>query len=586
MTRLLLIVLLAGALGACGREPPTDAEPADGSQPATVAVAPLPESEAESADASKARGLPSDAPRPENEVSGIPDFAAAAAALDAMPTLAEGDDGAGHGDRVPGVSSPAEVDLTTIDAKALAAEFQAAMQELAAAGNDPAKRAAAMQRMEAVSKAMGATRMRRDPSQRRADVDVSLPEPWREVRSQVRDGDEADLVVQLGDIDNLGFGWPEGFDPFSGKSTPIHEFPFSPEDDDPDGTDRIMVVSGYRIGAEGAVDGYTRESSRPDNQPKPMVLEYDASGIQVKAAVLQLFVDDFQSERMGSRYQTWINGREAPDIAATLNALDQTGPIGKLVNIRLLPEYHEAIASGRLEVRIDDPTTDAGDGFAFDFARLLINPRGYRYVGEVRGIARDKSTGDPLPGVLVSAANVKEALTGADGRFVLAGVPAGLVVTSGSKPDYEDASDVSDLEDGQTLDLTLELAPIQRDVETLATQLQRERRVDLYGIYFDTDKATLKPESGDTLRQILGVLEQDPDLSLVIAGHTDSEGGEDYNRSLSERRAASVVAWLVGEGIDRTRLGAVGHGESQPVADNATEAGRALNRRVEVRLDE
>jgi len=264
--------------------------------------------------------------------------------------------------------------------------------------------------------------------------------------------------------------------------------------------------------------------------------------------------------------------------------LEQTGPIGKLVNIRLLPEYHEAIAGGRLEIRIDDPSTDAGDGFAFDFARLLINPRGYRYVGEVRGIALDKSTGDPLPGVLVSAANVKEALTAADGRFVLEGVPAGLVVTSGSKPDYEDASDVSDLEDGQTLELTLELAPIKRDVEALATQLQRERRVDLYGIYFDTDKATLKPESGDTLRQILGVLEQDLALKLVIAGHTDSQGGDDYNLSLSERRAASVVAWLVDEGIDSARLSAVGLGESQPVADNASEAGRALNRRVEVRL--
>lgn len=584
MTRLLLIVLFAGTLAACGREPPANAEPADGSQPATVAVAPLPEDEAQSADASKVRGFPAGAPGPENEVSGIPDFAAAASALDAMPALAEGDDGAGHGDRAPGASGTDEVDLRTIDPQALAAEFQAAMRELAAAGNDPAKRAAAMQRMEAVSKAMGAKRMRRDRSRDRADVDASLPAPWREVRSQVRDGDEAELVVQLGDIDNLGFGWPQGFDPFSGKSTPIHDFPFAPEEDDPEGTDRILVISGYRIGAEGAVDGYTRESSRPENEPKPLVLAYDASGIQVKAAVLQLFVDDFQSERMGSRYQVWINGREAPDIAATLNALDQTGPIGKLLNIRLLPEYHDAVATGRLEVRIDDPTTDAGDGFAFDFARLLVNPRGYRYVGEVRGIARDKSTGEPLPGVLVSAANVREALTGDDGRFVLDGVPAGLVVTSGSKPDYEGASTVADLEDGQTLDVVLELSPIQRDVETLATQLQRERRVDLYGIYFDTDKATLRPESGETLRQVLGVLEKNPALRLVIAGHTDSEGGEDYNRSLSERRAAAVVAWLVGEGIAPARLRARGFGESQPVADNATEAGRALNRRVEVRL--
>lgn len=467
--------------------------------------------------------------------------------------------------------------------KARMAEVMAAMQELSAAGNDPAKREAAMERMKAAQREIRDARVQAD-SDRRAAALEGLPEQWKQVRRSERDGPEAELLVQLGDIDNLGFGWPAGFDPFAGKSTPVHRYPYRPEADDPDGTDRIMVVSGY-VGGEGAHrDGYTFETARPDNAPRPLVFEFALDGVEVKTVALQLFVDDFQSNRMGSRYRAWLDGAEALDLAATLNALDQTGPIGKLVTLQLLPEHLQRVRDGRLELRIDDPDSDAGDGFAFDFARLLVNPKGWRHAGTVRGIAVDTGSGRPLAGVLVSAANVQQALTDAQGRFVLEQVPAGLVVTSGSKPGYTPDSEAEDLVSGETLDLVLELAPLESDSGSLAEQLERERKVDLYGIYFDTDKATLKPESEETLRQVLGVLQADPPLRLVIAGHTDDQGGDAYNQSLSERRAAAVVAWLVAEGIDAGRLASEGHGESRPVADNGSEAGRALNRRVEVRL--
>lgn len=582
-----LILLFTGLLAACGTGSTPEPDRAADSKAAADAPAATGDESRRGIEAPSTRAQ--DAPPDAGTATALAtaDVAAAAAVLDAMPSLEAGDEAASAQDGNETEEAPgATVDLRTVDAKALTAEFQAAMQELAAAGSDPAKRAAAMQRMDAVSKALGAQRTRRGAANRGADVEAGLPEAWREVRSVVRDGEEAELLVQLGDIDNLGFGWPKGFDPFSGKSTPIHEFPFAPEDDDPDGTDRILVISGYRTGSEGSIDGYTYESSRPDNAPRPLVLEYDPSGITPRIAVLQLFVDDFQSERMGSRYRVWINGREAPDLAATVNALEQTGPIGKLLTVRLLPEYHDAVASGRLEILIDDPATDAGDGFAFDFARLLINPRGFRHTGTVRGIARDEETGEPLAGVLVAAGNVREALTDPRGRFELTDVPAGLVVTSGSKPGYRSDSEVADLESGDVLEVSLALAPVKATVEALAGQLRRERRVDLYGIYFDTDKATLRPESEGTLRQVQGVLEADPALRLVIAGHTDSEGSDDYNRGLSERRAAAVVRWLVDEGIEAGRLEARGLGESEPVADNRTAEGRALNRRVELRLAE
>lgn len=416
-----------------------------------------------------------------------------------------------------------------------------------------------------------------------ATASLAADDTWPQVNAATRNGPEADLVVQLGDIDNLGFGWPDGFTPFSGRSTPAHAFPYQPEADDPSGTDRIMVVSGYGKGA-GARDGYTYETSRPDNQPRPLVLSFDLQGLEVKSAALQLFVDDFQSRSMGSRFRAWLDGRETTDLPVVLNSLDQTGPIGKLLTIQLLPEYLDLLADGKLEIRIDDPDNDAGDGFAFDFARLLVNPKGYRYSGTVRGTAVAAGSGEPLSGVLVSAANVRQALTDAQGKFELSQVPAGMVVTSGSKPGYAGDSEASDLEDAQTVEVVLELAPLGKDSESLAGQLAREGEANLYGLYFDTAKATLKPASEATLQQVLGVLNADPALRLVVAGHTDSEGEDAYNQRLSEQRAEAVMQWLTGKGVDAARLTSEGLGESRPVADNGSDAGRALNRRVQLRV--
>jgi OOP family OmpA-OmpF porin len=73
-------------------------------------------------------------------------------------------------------------------------------------------------------------------------------------------------------------------------------------------------------------------------------------------------------------------------------------------------------------------------------------------------------------------------------------------------------------------------------------------------------------------------------VNVEVSGHTDATGADDYNQGLSERRANSVVAYLVSKDIDAGRLSAVGHGESMPVADNATKDGRAQNRRVELNV--
>jgi OOP family OmpA-OmpF porin len=409
---------------------------------------------------------------------------------------------------------------------------------------------------------------------------LDLPAEWAATHREVRNAKEAELLVQVGDIDNLGFGWPMNFDPFSGEPTPPHLFPWAPEPDDPQATDKIMVSSGGPF--ESAVhDGYANETMRDENQPLPLVIQFDPAGVVVKGAVLQLFVDDFQAPELKTHFLVTLDGRSAPDIETTINKLSQSGPIGKLITIKLLPEYLDLLSDGKLEIMVDDPTTVAADGFAFDFARLLINPKGFTYSGEIRGVVLDKETEKPIDGALVSAANVQKATTGADGKFSLKEVPAGLVVTTGSHPDYITGSEQADLLAGKVVDIELRLERVKN--EDLADRLENDGKVDLYGIYFDTDKATLKPESEATLNQVLSMLKGKPALRIEIGGHTDSQAADTYNLDLSKRRAQSVMKWLTDKGIVANRLTAKGFGESSPVADNETAAGRALNRRVEIR---
>jgi len=104
-------------------------------------------------------------------------------------------------------------------------------------------------------------------------------------------------------------------------------------------------------------------------------------------------------------------------------------------------------------------------------------------------------------------------------------------------------------------------------------------------ILFDFDSAMLKTQSQDNITKMADVFVKYPDTEIVIAGHTDSKGTEEYNQKLSERRAGSVRAYLVDMGVAPSRLRSVGFGELRPAASNDDEAGRSLNRRVEIQIE-
>ncbi len=104
------------------------------------------------------------------------------------------------------------------------------------------------------------------------------------------------------------------------------------------------------------------------------------------------------------------------------------------------------------------------------------------------------------------------------------------------------------------------------------------------GVTFDVDSATLKPQFRTTLDQIAQNLSTYPDSLIDVYGHTDSTGSDSYNQGLSERRARTVADYLSMRGVSAARVRSQGYGETMPVATNDTDAGRALNRRVEIKI--
>lgn len=104
------------------------------------------------------------------------------------------------------------------------------------------------------------------------------------------------------------------------------------------------------------------------------------------------------------------------------------------------------------------------------------------------------------------------------------------------------------------------------------------------GISFATDQSAIQPQFRPTLDQVAQTLAEYPKTMIDVVGHTDSDGAEAYNQALSERRARSVSDYLASHGVAQVRMAATGYGETRPIASNETAAGKAENRRVEIKI--
>ncbi|HIC45456.1 MAG TPA: OmpA family protein [Methylophaga aminisulfidivorans] len=157
---------------------------------------------------------------------------------------------------------------------------------------------------------------------------------------------------------------------------------------------------------------------------------------------------------------------------------------------------------------------------------------------------------------------------------VLAGAAVGALAGGG----------VGHYMDKQQQEMEAALADERARNELKIQQLENETlKIDIASeVSFDFDSASLKSAFTPTLNKVAGILQRYPNTIIHVVGYTDSVGSESYNMKLSERRAQSVVDYLSSRGVSSSRLYAIGKGESDPRATNDTEAGRQLNRRVEL----
>jgi hypothetical protein len=224
---------------------------------------------------------------------------------------------------------------------------------------------------------------------------------WSQKSVVLKNTSEAELSVRVGDIDAcndenaISDG---GYDPFTAKSQYAHGYPWAKDDSDPAGTDRIFVGSkwsgesndGYSSNYSYYKSGDDTENAYGDGALK-LVMEYDVSDITVKNVILQLCIDDFQATSTDSNFTVTLNGKDAPFIAELLNHTDQTGPTAYIVSAIIPSGFFDAVRSGKLTVVIDE-TTGVGDGYAIDFAKLLINYNDKVFTGKFSGTTEPGAT--------------------------------------------------------------------------------------------------------------------------------------------------------------------------------------------------
>ncbi|MGH9159684.1 MAG: OmpA family protein, partial [Vicinamibacteraceae bacterium] len=245
--------------------------------------------------------------------------------------------------------------------------------------------------------------------------------------------------------------------------------------------------------------------------------------------------------------------------------------------LEVLRNYEQELQAGGFEVLFQCAGRECGsrDGW---LGRFFLYPEGQRLKNTPPG---GRNPGEISEHALSSA---KDQHYVAAKRVAPEGdVYVSIYVVTGAFPRHNDTF-------GHALVLldVIETVPMEAkmvkvDAASMAKDIAASGHVALYGIYFDTDKTDIKPESAETLQEIAALLKQDAKLNLYVVGHTDNQGGYEYNMDLSQRRAAAVVTSLTSaHGVDTQRLKPAGVGLLVPMASNDNDEGRAKNRRVEL----
>jgi outer membrane protein OmpA-like peptidoglycan-associated protein len=219
------------------------------------------------------------------------------------------------------------------------------------------------------------------------------------------------------------------------------------------------------------------------------------------------------------------------------------------------------------------------------FTSSYLSGQDENWEGRVTRLAYHIKTGAKQASMLQIARNYENAVQKIGGKIL---VSEGRVVEGKIEKNVGVTYvHVEAFNDGRNYDvIVVEKGAMKQDVVSdaaaLSASIAATGKAAVYGIYFDTAKSVVKPESTPALEEITKLLKQNGSLTLYVVGHTDSVGVLNYNLKLSADRADAVVKALVGRGIASARLKGTGVGPYCPVASNRSEEGKAKNRRVEL----
>lgn len=227
---------------------------------------------------------------------------------------------------------------------------------------------------------------------------------------------------------------------------------------------------------------------------------------------------------------------------------------------------------------------DQRDFDSYDVSAYTLPPGDRTWEGRFTRLQYETAAAG-RPSMVQIARNYQNALKAIGAKVLLA--DERMVLAKLEKPGALARVHVEAFNDGAQYSVTIvEQAQMEQSVIADAAALKKglatEGKVALYGLYFDTGKAVVKPESAPTLVEIVALLKGNPGLKLWVVGHTDATGVAEANVKLSNDRAAAVVKDLVGRGVEAARLAPAGSGPYCPVASNRSDEGKAKNRRVEL----
>lgn len=343
---------------------------------------------------------------------------------------------------------------------------------------------------------------------------------WKSQKAFIKNGVEAEAVIRLGDIDNLGMGWPANFNPFCDlQFESISKLkPVKPADIP--GFDKLIFSPNYKPNAKRSCssDDWSDFFQTSHSTPVPFTIQCDSvKGMLVADAELQIFITDIQALTTCSRYTLQINQERYVEGERILNSLELPSGVGRLISIPLNPDHCTSIAEGRPLVIHIEEKSGAADAYAIDFIQVLINQSTrFACYGNIQGRLVNKSGQEPIVGAQIQ---IGSSITYTDTRgvYALKNIEAGfqeMKITCKGCSDFTQLLNVYASKDNEDQVFYIDLN--KQDLVYYDQKIKIGELVKLRGLQISKERNTILDGSTTSLDKLAAYLMQHPTWEIEI----------------------------------------------------------------------